>query len=127
MESTERGWPDAAEQQQGQLALDFFDPSLEWRRVFSETWDTFLLVLVAAGGGVVAAMSGVRVTLGMMVVAPGILVMAIIYFMGAVSGAHLSPVRSPAPDVVRGDFHTTWINLVGPAVGAMIGVASSGF
>lgn len=239
MESTGRGQPDVVQQQhmvQGQLARDFFDPSLEWRRVFAETWGTFLLVLVAAGGVVVAAMSGGRVTLAMMVVAPGLMVMAIIYFMGAVSGAHLNPavtlafavrrnfpwkrvpgyivgqviggigaavflramfgtvgalgatlpgsgvtegkalamevvltaglvniilgtasgarnigtngaiavggyialaglwaapvtgasmnpVRSLAPDVVRGDFHTTWIYLVGPAVGAMIGVA----
>jgi aquaporin Z len=239
MESTGRGQPDVVQQQrmvQGQLERDFFDPSLEWRRVFAETWGTFLLVLVAAGGVVVAAMSGGRVTLAMMVVAPGLMVMAIIYFMGAVSGAHLNPavtlafavrrnfpwkrvpgyivgqviggigaavflramfgtvgalgatlpgngvtegkalamevvltaglvniilgtasgarnigtngaiavggyialaglwaapvtgasmnpVRSLAPDVVRGDFHTTWIYLVGPAVGAMIGVA----
>ncbi len=239
MESIGRGVPDAAQQQrlvQLQSALDFLDASLEWRRVFAETWGTFLLVLVAAGGGVVGAMSGGRITLGMMVVAPGIMVMAIIYFMGDVSGAHLNPavtlafavrrnfpwkrvpgyivgqviggvgaaaflramfgtvgalgatlpgsgvtdgkalamevvltaglvntilgtasgarnigtngaiavggyiavaglwaapvtgasmnpVRSFAPDLVRGDFHTTWIYLVGPAVGALIGVA----
>ena len=74
-----------------QSALDFWNPSLEGRRIFAETWGTFLLVLVAAGGGVVSAVSGGRVTLGMMVVAPGIMVMSIIYFMGAVSGAHLNP------------------------------------
>ena len=48
---------DAAQQQpviERQSAPDFFDSSLEWRRVFAETWGTFLLVLVAAGGGVVA-------------------------------------------------------------------------
>jgi aquaporin Z len=239
MESTGSGPPDATQQQlmiERQLAFDFYDPSLEWRRLFAETWGTFLLVLVAAGGGVVAVMSGGRVTLGMMVVAPGMMVMAIIYFMGAVSGAHLNPavtlafalrqdfpwkrvpgymlaqviggisaavflramfgtvgalgatlpgggvtggkalamevvltaglvntilgtasgarntgtngaiavggyialaglwatpvsgasmnpVRSLAPDVVRGNFHTTWIYLVGPLVGALIGVA----
>ncbi len=239
MKSIGQGQPDAVEQQrsvQRQSALDFLDSSLEWRRIFAETWGTFLLVLVAAGGGVVAAMSGGKVTLGMIVVAPGIMVMAIIYFMGAVSGAHLNPavtlafavrrnfpwrrvpgyivgqviggigaamflramfgtvgalgatlpasgvtsgkalamevvltaglvntilgtasgarntgtngaiavggyvalaglwsapvtgasmnpVRSLAPDLVRGDLHTTWIYLVGPAVGALIGVA----
>jgi aquaporin Z len=239
MKSTGRGRPDAAQRQrmvQRQLAPNFFDPSLEWRRIFAEAWGTFLLVLVAAGGGVVEAMNSGRVTLGMIVVAPGIMVMAIIYFMGEVSGAHLNPavtlafaarrnfpwkrvpgyivaqviggigaaiflramfgtvgalgatlpgrgvtsgkalamevvlttglvntilgtasgarntgtngaiavggyvalaglwsapvsgasmnpVRSFAPDLVRGDFHTTWIYLVGPAVGALIGVA----
>jgi aquaporin Z len=74
-----------------QLAPDFLDPSHEWRRIFAEAWGTFLLVLAAAGGGVVAAKSGGVVTIGMQVVAPGLMVMAIIYFMGTVSGAHLNP------------------------------------
>jgi glycerol uptake facilitator-like aquaporin len=70
MESTERGWPDAAQQQlmtHPQLTPNFLNPSLEWRRFFAEIWGTFLLVLVAAGGGVVGAMSNGKVTLGMMV------------------------------------------------------------
>jgi len=76
---------------QKQASLDFLDPAHEWRRIFAETWGTFLLVLVAAGGGVVAARSGGAVTLGMEVIAPGMMVMVIIYFMGTVSGAHLNP------------------------------------
>jgi len=74
-----------------QVSPDFLNPVHEWRRLFAEAWGTFLLVLVAAGGGVVAAESGGAVTLGMIVVAPGLMVMAIIYFMGTVSGAHLNP------------------------------------
>ncbi len=70
---------------------DFLDSSVEWRRLFSEVWGTFLLVVVAAGADVVAARSDGAVTLGMAVVAPGLMVMAIIYFMGTVSGAHLNP------------------------------------
>ena len=35
-----------------QVAPDFSDSTLEWRRMFAESWGTFLLVLVAAGGGV---------------------------------------------------------------------------
>jgi aquaporin Z len=42
---------------------------------------------------------------------------------GPVSGASMNPVRSLAPDLVRGDLSTTWIYLVGPIVGALIGVA----
>ena len=76
---------------QKQVPPDFLDPLHEWRRLFAETWGTFLLVLVAAGGGVVAARSAGTVSLGMIVVAPGLMVMAIIYFMGTVSGAHLNP------------------------------------
>ncbi len=76
---------------QRQVTPDFLDRRQEWRRLFAEAWGTFLLVLVAAGGGAVAAKSGGAVSLGMIVVAPGLMVMAIIYFMGTVSGAHLNP------------------------------------
>ncbi len=70
---------------------DFLDSAHEWRRLFAETWGTFLLVVVAAGAGVVGAQSGGAITLSMKVIAPGMMVMAIIYFMGAVGGAHLNP------------------------------------
>jgi aquaporin Z len=83
-----------------QVSPDFLNPVHEWRRLFAETWGTFLLVLVAAGGGV-AAISGGAVGLGMIVVAPGLMVMAIIYFMGTVSGAHLNPAVTLAFAVRR--------------------------
>jgi len=70
---------------------EFLDSSREWRRMFSECWGTFLLVVVAAGAHVVAVQSNGKLTLDMIVVAPGLMVMAIIYFMGTVSGAHLNP------------------------------------
>jgi len=127
MKSTRPDRPDAALQPviQRQSAPDFFDTSLEWRRVFAEAWGTFLLVLVAAGGGVVAAMSAGRVTLGMMVVAPGLMVMAIIYFMGAVSGAHLNPAVTLA-FAVRRDF--PWQRVPGYIVGQLIGgIGAAGF
>jgi aquaporin Z len=34
---------------------DFDDPKLEYRRLFSELLGTFMLVLVAAGGGILHA------------------------------------------------------------------------
>jgi aquaporin Z len=77
------------------------NPKLEWRRLFSELFGTFLLVLVAAGGGLLHAQG--QISLASAVVAPGLMVMAIILFMGAVSGAHLNPGVSLA-FAMRGDF-----------------------
>jgi aquaporin Z len=70
---------------------EFDDPSLEWRRLFSELLGTFLLVLVGAGGAVVNAVSHGAISRSTAVAAPGLMVMAMILFMGAVSGAHLNP------------------------------------
>ena len=93
--ATRRGkLPATAEQQRmvGKSSVpDFLDSALEWRRLFAETWGTFLLVLVAAGGGVVAARTGIAASPSALAIAPGIMVMVIIYTMGAVSGAHLNP------------------------------------
>jgi aquaporin Z len=105
-----------------QLSLDFLDPAHEWRRLFAEAWGTFLLVVVAAGGGVVAASSGGAVTLGMIVVAPGLMVMAIIYFMGTVSGAHLNPAVTLA-FAVRGNF--PWRRVPGYILAQMIGALAA--
>ncbi len=80
---------------------DFADPSLAYRRLFAELVGTFMLVTVAAGGGVLHAKG--EITLSAAVVAPGLMVMAIILFMGAVSGAHLNPVVSIA-FALRGEF-----------------------
>jgi aquaporin Z len=80
---------------------EFNDPALEYRRLFAELLGTFMLVLVAAGGGVLHAKGQISLTAA--VVAPGLMVMAIILFMGAVSGAHLNPIVSIA-FALRGDF-----------------------
>ena len=80
---------------------DFDDPRLEWRRLFSELLGTFFLVLVAAGGGMLHGKG--QISLAAAVVAPGLMVMAIILFMGAISGAHLNPAVSLA-FALRGDF-----------------------
>jgi aquaporin Z len=34
----------------------------------------------------------------------------------------MNPVRSFAPDLVRGNLHTSWIYIAGPVIGAMIAV-----
>ncbi|MGA8746751.1 MAG: aquaporin [Solirubrobacterales bacterium] len=95
---------------------DFDDPQLEWRRLFSEMLGTFFLVLVAAGGGLLHAKG--EISLAAAVVAPGLMVMAIILFMGAVSGAHLNPVVSLA-FALRGDF--PWKRLPGYVVIQLVG------
>jgi aquaporin Z len=80
---------------------EFNDPSLAYRRLFAELLGTFMLALVAAGGGILHSKG--QISLSAAVVAPGLMVMAIILFMGAVSGAHLNPAVSIA-FALRGDF-----------------------
>ena len=82
---------------------DFDDPKQEWRRLVSEAVGTFFLVLVAAGAPMVGAKYPNTVTLTAAVVAPALMVMAIIMFMGKVGGAHLNPGVSIA-FALRGDF-----------------------
>jgi aquaporin Z len=84
--------------------FDFWDDSYEGRRLFSELLGTFFLVLVAVGGGMVnSRFGGHAVPYTALVVAPALMVAAIILFMGAVSGAHLNPAVSIA-FALRGDF-----------------------
>lgn len=84
--------------------FDFWDRRYEGRRLFSEVFGTFLLVFVAVGGGMVnARFGGHAVPYGAQVVAPGLMVGAVILFMGAVSGAHLNPGVSIA-FALRRDF-----------------------
>ncbi|HEX3873801.1 MAG TPA: aquaporin [Solirubrobacteraceae bacterium] len=99
-------------------AKAFDDPSQEWRRLFSELFGTFLLVLVGAGGGVIDAVSHGAIGRGAEVTAPGLTVMAIILFMGAVSGAHLNPAVSIA-FAARGDF--PWRRVPGYIVAQLAG------
>jgi aquaporin Z len=107
-------------------AADFEDPRLEYRRLFSEAWGTFLLVLVAAGGGVVGALAfGSGLTLAMKALAPGMMVMGIIFFMGTISGAHLNPAVTLA-FAVRGNF--PWRRVPGYVVAQLVGaVLAAGF
>jgi aquaporin Z len=82
---------------------NFDDPKQEWRRLFSELLGTFFLVLVGAGGGVVNQASNGAIPLAVRVTAPGLMVLGIILFMGAIGGAHLNPAVSLS-FAARGDF-----------------------
>jgi aquaporin Z len=97
---------------------NFQDPKQEWRRLFSELYGTFLLVIVAAGGGMMGEAFPNTITRTAAVVAPGLMVMAIIMFMGKVSGAHLNPAVSVAFSL-RGDF--PWRRVPGYVIVQLIG------
>ena len=99
---------------------DFDGPRREWRRLFSELLGTFALVLAAAGGGLLHAKG--QISLAAAVVAPGLMVTAIILFMGAVSGAHLNPAVSLA-FALRGDF--PWRRVPGYIIIQLIGATLS--
>ena len=75
---------------------DFQDPSQEWRRLFSEVLGTFFLVLVAAGAGMMNQAFSGAIGRAAWVTAPGLMVLAVILFMGKISGAHLNPAVSLA-------------------------------
>jgi aquaporin Z len=99
---------------------DFQDPDQEWRRLFSELYGTFLLVIVAGGGGMMSEAFPNTITRTAAVVAPGLMVLAIILFMGKVSGAHLNPAVSVAFSL-RGDF--PWRRVPGYIVVQLIGAS----
>jgi aquaporin Z len=99
---------------------DFADPKQEWRRLFSELLGTFFLVLVAAGGGMMGQAFPGTISRTAAVVAPGLMVMAIILFMGKVSGAHLNPAVSIA-FALRKDF--PWGRVPGYIIVQLAGAA----
>jgi aquaporin Z len=96
----------------------FEDPAFERRRMLSEALGTFLLVLAGAGAGVVSAASHVAIGRMASVAAPGLTVLAVILFMGAVSGAHLNPVVSIA-FALRRDF--PWRRVPGYVLAQLVG------
>ena len=65
---------------------NFQDPRREWRRLFAELYGTFLLVIVAARGGMMGEAFPNTITRTAAVVAPGLMVMGIIMY-GTALGA----------------------------------------
>ncbi len=113
------GWISAELQQDVIKPIaDFNNPDQEWRRLFSELLGTFMLVIVAAGGGMMGAAFPGEISHTAAVVAPGLMVMGIIMFMGKVSGAHLNPAVSIA-FALRRDF--PWQRVPGYIIVQLIG------
>lgn len=90
------------------------------RRLFAETLGTFLLVLAGAGAGVVDAISHGAVGRAASVTAPGLTVLVVILFMGAISGAHLNPAVTIA-FAARRDF--PWRRVPGYVLAQLAGSA----
>jgi aquaporin Z len=73
------------------------------RRLLAEVVGTFSLTLVAAGGLVVGAATKGQVSDAAAAVAPGLMVMALVYALGNISGAHFNPAVTLA-FALRGVF-----------------------
>jgi aquaporin Z len=78
------------------------DPPLP-RALLAELLGTFALTFVAAGGGAVASVSGGAVSHAARSVAPGLVVLALIYSLGDASGMHVNPAVTLA-FALRRDF-----------------------
>lgn len=90
----------------------------EWVRLFAESFGTYLLVVVAAGAGIVNSTTHGTVGRLAEVAAPGLMVMVIILSLGAISGAHLNPVVTMA-FAFRTDF--AWRRVPGYVTAQLVG------
>jgi aquaporin Z len=80
-----------------------------WIRVIVEFIGTFILVTVAAGSGVINHFAGdAPITRAAAVIAPGAVVMAMIYAWGPLSGLHINPAVTFA-FTWRGVFPRSWV------------------
>jgi aquaporin Z len=97
--------PDRPAAAAGPPAADvlFWDPAHAWRRLLAELVGTLLLTFVAAGGDTIEAATHQPLGYAAKVVAPALMVMALIYAIGGLSGAHLNPAVTVAFSL-RGDF-----------------------
>lgn len=67
-------------------------PPAEWQRVLAEFAGTLLLTFVAAGADIIEALTQGGIGHAARYVAPALTVMAMIYTISAISGAHINPV-----------------------------------
>lgn len=98
-----------------------------FRPPFAEMLGTFCLTFVAAGGGAIAAVTGGGLGESAAVISHGLLVTAMIYTVGPISGAHLNPTVTLA-FAVRRNF--PWERVPGywgaQLLGAVLGALTLG-
>ena len=92
--------------------------TIEARRLVAEFWGTLLLTLVATGGAALHKIEPNEVSAAAAVVAPGAMVMTVIYFMGSVSGAHINPAVTIA-FALRRNF--PWLRVPGYILAQLAG------
>jgi aquaporin Z len=105
--------------------MDDADDLPVWpRRLAAEVFGTFALVFVAVGADAMATVSGGAVSIAARAVAPALMVAALIYAIGDVSGAHLNPAVSLAFSLKRlfpaGRLVPYWAAQLVGAVGAAV-------
>ena len=91
---------------------------IEGRRLIAEFWGTLLLTLIATAAAALHKLEPDEVSAAASVVAPGAMVMSIIYFMGSVSGAHINPAVTFA-FALRRNF--PWVRVPGYIVAQLLG------
>lgn len=100
----------------------FDEPRVELRRLLAELLGTLLLVLAATGTSVVGAYTSVEMGRAAEVVAPGLMLMAIILSMGRLSGAHLNPAVTVG-FALRQEF--PWRRVPGYLVAQLVGATAA--
>lgn len=83
---------------------------------------TAILMLV-----VMAVATDARAQGALAAVAIGITVVVLGLIMGPITGASMNPARSIGPAVATGDYTALWVYLIGPIIGAGLGVAVYGY
>jgi aquaporin Z len=101
---------------------DFHNDEYELRRLFAEVPGTFILVLVTVGAIVVNLKSHGKIPPSAQVVAPGLAMMAIIYSIGSVGGAHVNPAV-PFSYALRRKF--PWRRVPGYWLAQFVGAAAA--
>jgi glycerol uptake facilitator-like aquaporin len=102
---------------EGHLAATIPQPGHFWQAVVFEAVITFGLVLM-----VLAMANGPKLDGPFIPLAVGAYVMSWGTMGGPFDGASMNPARSFGPDLVRGDFTTWWVYLLGPTAGALLAV-----